>query len=132
MTALKIAAFLRRNSPMCREWPKEELVRWVRWLCAIEAVAVVTNGKRLQAVGVARPVCSIAEAANWYRVSPGGTILWVDLAVSHNPRATGDLLRIARQRWGERLMVAFYRQKWAKTEVLPWRYFMGRFTKEGI
>ena len=131
ITVLKVAAFLRRHHAPCRTWPKKNLVSWLLWLWELDAVACVTDKGRLTGVGIARPVRSIVEGRDHYAVANGGTILWVDLAAARNPRVIALLLKQARERWGERLYVAFHRRKWARDTVLPWAAFMNRFNEKG-
>ena len=130
ITILKVAAFLRRHHEPCRRWPKPNLLAWLRWIWALDAVAVVTEHGRLTGVGIARPVNAIEDGRDFYQWHPHGTILWVDLAAALNPQATALLLKQARERWGERAFVAFHRRKWARHLVMPWRNFMGRFKRK--
>lgn len=132
VSVLKVAAFLRRNYPACQSWPKPNFLAWLNWLCQLNAIACVLDNGRLIGVGIARPVLTMARGKDHYAVDNGGTILWVDVAAAKTTHATALLLKIARNRWGERVFIAFHRRKWGHHTVLPWGYFMGRFNRKEI
>ena len=124
ITLIRCAAFMRRNYPPCRYWPRERLLSWLGWYWRNKAVGAVVEGTRIAGVGIARPVYSLAEGEAHYVIQPGGSILWVDAVAAKDTRSMGLLMILAGNMWGERVLVAGHLPNQTRHRVLPWSTLM--------
>lgn len=87
--SVSIAAFIRRNWPHCRMWERANLIAWVEWFMDRGLCAAIADGRKILAVGLARPVQEPLEGfRDHYAFTRGGDGVWVDLMVTRCAAAT--------------------------------------------
>lgn len=108
VTAVQIAAFLKRHLPQARLWPREKLLPWVTWFVRADRAVVVTDA-RDRIVGVAlgrfiertegvagRPLYDLPTA-------PG---VWVDAIAARDPAAMPQIVAALTTKYAGREWVA--------------------------
>lgn len=99
---VRVAAFLKRHLPALRTCERERLLAFVSWYWHDGRAGVVTDGPRIVAVALARALDETGDAAEPWRHTEGGRIVWLDHLVNRHPLGIGILLQQAIGRFGPR------------------------------
>jgi hypothetical protein len=94
LTAVQIAAFLKRRLPEARDWAREKIVPWVAWYLRQEMVLVLTDDAgHIRAAALGRQVPGAAAArGHGLHHTPGAPLLWIDAIATTHPTALAQLL----------------------------------------
>lgn len=120
-TVIQVCAFLKRNGPWFRSWPREKLVPYISWYWKDGRVGLVRENGKIVAAAIARCVNDVADADEPFTHVELGRIVWVEDIVSKHPAGVAELFRQTMTRFGRRMAFAGKRfQRNRELQVLPW------------
>jgi hypothetical protein len=108
VTAVQVAAFLKRHLRNVRDWPRAKIVPWVAWFLRADRALVLTDeGNRICGVALGRFVPAVGEVhgRGLYDV-PTGPVLWVDAIATCRAAAMPHLVALLVIKYGPREIVA--------------------------
>lgn len=108
VTAVQVAAYLKRHLPNVRAWPRSQIVPWVAWFLRADRALVLTDEQeRIRGVALGRFVASVDEVQGrgLYDL-PTGRVLWIDAIATSHAEAMPHLLRLLASKYGPRDLVA--------------------------
>jgi len=108
VTAVQVAAFLKRHLRNVRAWPREKIVPWVAWFLRADRALVLTDdAQRICGVALGRFVPAVGEVhgRGLYDV-PAAPVLWVDAIATSHAAALPQLVGLMAIKYGPREIVA--------------------------
>jgi hypothetical protein len=108
VTAVQVAAFLKRHLRNVRAWPREKIVPWVTWFFRVDRVLVITDEQdRIRGVALGRFVDAVEDVhgRGLFDV-PAGRVLWVDAIATSHEAAMRQLVALLPMKYGHRETVA--------------------------
>lgn len=108
VTAVQIAAFLKRHLRHVRDWPRDKIVPWVAWFVAHDRIITLTDdADRLRGVALGRFVQSVADVRGRALFDePAAPVVWIDAIAVNHPAALPQLVALLPRKYGRRLAVA--------------------------
>lgn len=124
----KLAWFIWRNYPPAKEWGRELLWNWLRWVASEGFVGVILDeNHKIVATGIARPVMDPELAgydSGYYDYE--GDCVYADLAIAPTTEMLKALSIMMRKRFGIRNRIAFKRNPDPLVRVYDYRKLMRR------
>lgn len=109
VTAVQVAAYLKRHLRQVRDWPRSRLLAWVAWFMQRDRALILLDGRdRICGVALGRFVPAPLSKAEGRILhdEPAARLLWIDAIAAHRPEAVPQMLRLLAANWGDREAVA--------------------------
>lgn len=110
ISALHIAAFLRRNCAPFLLWQKGMLLFWINWHLREDLVTVITTNGKITGVGMLRTLIDPKDHENLFLHQPEGKHAFIDIAVTQSLSDFKALYLEIRNHIGDKPFVSFIRQ----------------------
>lgn len=118
---ISVAAFVKRHVKRVHTWKRKALLDWLQFYWGNGYMGVVTNGPKIVAIALCRPLNDIKDAETPYKFSETGRIVWVDEIVSRHELGILYLFGHAIRRFGPRETFAgLCLSRDGELRMLPW------------
>lgn len=108
VSAVQVAAYLKRHLRNVRAWPRDKIVPWVAWFLRADRALVLTDeANRIRGVALGRfvPTVEAVRGRGLFDV-PTAPVLWVDAIATSHQVAMPRLVALLANKYGPRELVA--------------------------
>lgn len=108
ITAVQVAAFLKRHLRNVRDWPRRKIVPWVAWFMRMDRALVITDDQdRVCGVALGRFVHDVEKVRDeGLYDEKDGPVVWVDAIATRHAVAMPQLVALLSIKYGQRQFVA--------------------------
>ena len=111
MTAVEVAAFIKRHWKPARSWPRSALVPWVQWYMDDDRLVTVKRGDKMIGLCMGRILPAPEAHVDHYIHDEYSTLLWIDLFISQDRHVARIICDAFLKRFGKLEAVGFCRDE---------------------